>query len=51
MNYGLRFLTLYRRKGSKPYTRETIKKSKMAVRGCLTNSCENKRREEQRRKG
>ena len=43
MNYGRRFVTLYRRQGSRP--------SKMAVWGGLTNSCEKKRSEKQRRKG
>ena len=44
MNYGMRFMTLYRRQGS-------MQKSKMAVWGGLTNSCEKKRSEKQRRKG
>ena len=39
MNYGLRFVTLYRRQGSKPSPRK-MQKSKMAVWGGLTNSCE-----------
>ena len=42
MNYGQRFVTLYRRQGSK---------SKMAVWGGLTNSCEKKRSEKQKKKG
>ena len=50
-NYGWRFMTLYRRQGSKPSLRKRIQKSKMAVWGGLTNSCEKKRREKQRRKG
>ena len=51
MNYGMRFVTLYRRQGSRlsPWKRNT--KSKMAVWGGLTNSCKKKRREKQRRKG
>ena len=49
MNYGLRFVTLYRRQGSKPSPRK-MQKSKMAVWGGLTNSCEKKRSEKQRRK-
>ena len=48
MNYGWRFVTLYRRQGSRPYPR---KKSKMAVWEGLTNSCERKENEKQRRKG
>ena len=53
MNYGMRFLTLYRRQGSKPspWKRNAKKQSKMAVWGGLTNSCEKKRGERQRRKG
>ena len=52
MNYGLRFMTLYRRQGSRPSPWEiNAKKNKMAVWGGLTNSCEKKRSERQRRKG
>ena len=52
MNYGIRFVTLYRRQGSRPSPRKrNVKKSKMAVWGGLTNSCEKKRSEKQRRKG
>ena len=47
MNYGRRLVTLYRRQGS----RKEMQKSKMAVWGGLTNSCEKKRCEKQRRKG
>ena len=50
-NYGRRFLTLYKRQGSRPSPRKINTKSKMAVWGGLTNSCEKKRSEEQRRKG
>ena len=51
MNYGLRFVTLYRdRDQDHPHEKE-MQKSKMAVWGGLTNSCENKRSEKQRRKG
>ena len=46
MNYGWRFMTLYRREGSRPSPR----KSKMAVGGGLTNSYENKRSQKQMRK-
>ena len=46
------FMTLYRRKGSRPSPwKKKMQKSKMAVWGGLTNSCEKKRREKQRRKG
>ena len=48
MNYGMRFVTLYRRQVS-PWKRNG--KSKMAVWGGLTNSCEKKRSEKLRRKG
>ena len=49
MNYGLRFLTLYRRQGSRSSPRK--RNAKMAVLGSLTNSCEKKRSEKQWRKG
>ena len=51
MNYGMRFVTLYRRQGSRPSPWKRNAKNKMAVWGCLTNSCEKKRSEKQRRKG
>ena len=51
MNYGWRFVTLYRRQGSRPSPRKRNAKSKMAVCGGLTNICEKKRSERQRRKG
>ena len=51
MNYGQRFVTLYRRlESNHPHGKE-MQKSKMAVGGGLTNSCEKKRSEKQRRKG
>ena len=51
MNYGMRFVTLYRRQGQdNPHGKE-MQKSKMAVWGGLTNNCEKKRGEKQRRKG
>ena len=52
MNYGWRFMTLYRRHGDQdhPHGKE-IQKSKMAVLGGLTNSCEKKRSEKQKGKG
>ena len=51
MNYGTRFMTLYRRQGSRSFPWKRKQKSKMAVWGGLTNSCEKKRSEKQRRKG
>ena len=53
MNYGMRFVTLYRdRDQDHPHGKE-MQKSKMAVRGGLTNSCEKKKKrsEKLRRKG
>ena len=46
-NYGQRFMTLYRRQGSRtsPWKRNAKKQNG------LTNSCEKKRSERQRRKG
>ena len=43
MIYGRRFVTLYRRQKSRPPQEKEMLKSKMAVRGGLTNSCEKKR--------
>ena len=40
MNYGWRFMTLYRKQGSRTSPGKEIQKSKMAVWGGLTNSCE-----------
>ena len=48
MNYGRRFVTLYRRQGARPFPRKRNAKSKMAVWGGLTNSYEKKRSEKQR---
>ena len=45
MNYGMRFMTLYRRQRSRPSPWKKMQKSKMAVWGGLKNSCEKKRRE------
>ena len=39
MNYGRRFVTLYRRQRSRPFHGKEMQKSKMAVWGGLTNSC------------
>ena len=45
-NYRQRFMTLYRRKGSRPFPRKKkMQNSKMAFWGGLTNSCEKKRSE------
>ena len=50
MNYGLRFVTLYRRQESRPSPpKKKCKKSKMAVWGGLTNSCEKKREAKSKR--
>ena len=51
MNYGLKFMTLYRRQGSRPSPRKAMQKGKIAVGGGFTNSCEKKRSKKQRRKG
>ena len=51
MNYGMRLMTLYRRQGSRPSPWKEMQKSKIAVWGGLTNSCEKKGSEKQRKKG
>ena len=51
MNYSWRFMTLYRKQGSRPSNGKEMQKSKMAVWGGLTNSWEKKRSEKQRKKG
>ena len=51
MNYGWRFVTLYRRQGSRPSPWKRNAKTKMAVWGSLTNSCKKKRSKKPRRKG
>ena len=51
MNYGWKFVILYRRQESRPFAKKELQKSKMAVWGRLTNSCERKRSKKQRRKG
>ena len=43
MNYGRKFEILYRRQGSRPSHRKEFQKSKFAVWGSLTNSCEKKK--------
>ena len=50
MNYGMRFVTLYRRQGSRPSPWKRNAKKQMALWGGFTNSYE-KRSEKQRRKG
>ena len=50
MNYGMRFVTLYGdRDQDHPHGKE-MQKSKMAIWGGLTNSCEKKGSKKQRRK-
>ena len=51
MNYGMRFVTLYRRQGSRPSPWKRNAKSKLAVWGGLTNSCEKKKSKKHRRIG
>ena len=52
MNYGMRFMTLYRIDRDQEHShRKEMQKSKMAVWGGLTNSCEKKRSENQRKEG
>ena len=51
MNYGWKFVTLYRRQRSRPFPWKEKQKSKMAVWGGLTKSCEKKRSKKKRRKG
>ena len=45
MNYEMRFVTLYRDRDQDHPRGKEIQKSKMAVWGGLTNSCEKKRGE------
>ena len=51
MNYRQKFMTLYKRHGSDHTQEKEMQKSKMAVLGALTNSCEKKRNKKQGRKG
>ena len=51
MNYGMRFVTLYQDRDQDHPDGKEMQKSKMSVWGGLTNSCEKKRSEKQRRKG
>ena len=48
---GTRLVTFYRRQESRPSPRKKMQKGLMAVWGGLTNSCEKKRSEKQRREG
>ena len=50
VNYGQKFVTLYRRQIKTIPKKRYAKKQNGCLRG-LTNSCEKKRREKQRRKG
>ena len=50
MNYGLRFLTLYRRQGSRPSSRKRNAKKQNGSLRSLTNRCEKKRSKKQGRK-
>ena len=51
MNYGRRFVTLYRRQGSRPSPWKRNAEKQNGCLGGLTNSCEKKRIKKQRRKG
>ena len=51
MNYGQRFMTVYRRQGSIPFPRKRNAKKQNGCLRRLTNSCEKKRSENQWRKG
>ena len=51
MNYGMRFVTLYRKQGSRPFPWKRNAKNQNGCQGGLTNSCEKKRSEKQKRKG
>ena len=51
MNYGWRFVTLYRRQESRPSPRKRNAKKQHGCLRALTNSCEKKGSEKQRRKG
>ena len=47
MNYGWRFMTLYRRQGARPSPRKSNAKKQDGCWGGLINSCEKKRSEKQ----
>ena len=46
-NYGQKFVTLYRRQGSRLSQEKKMQKGKMVVWGGFRNSCEKKRNERQ----
>jgi len=50
MNYGMRFMTLYRRQGSRPSPWKRNAEKHKGCLGGLTNSCEKKRSKKQRSK-
>ena len=50
MNYGQRFVTLYRRQGSRPSPRKRNAKKENGCLRSLTNSCGKKKSKKQRRK-
>ena len=47
MNYGQRFVTLYRKQGTRSSPRKRNAKKQNSCLGGLTNSCEKKRGEKQ----
>ena len=49
MNYGWRFMTLYREREQEHPQEKEMQRGKMAVWGGLTNSCEEKRSKEKRK--
>ena len=51
MNYGMRFVTLYRRQRSRSSPWKRNAKKQNGCLGYLTNSCDKKRGRKQRRKG
>ena len=51
MDYGRRFMTLYRRQGARPSPRKTNAKKQNDCHGGLTNSCEEKQKAKEKRKG
>ena len=51
MNYGWKFVTLYRRQGSRPSPWKRNAKKQNGCLGSLTYSCEKKGGKKQRRKG
>ena len=51
INYGQRFMTIYRRQGSRPSPGKRNAKKQNGLRRTYKYSCEKKRSEKQRRKG